>query len=78
MEGIKNISLGDKINLTLIPGEKFKSNLVSIYIQRLLDKEEVTKNALIPAIITSGSEKYPSSREISHELDDLYGSSYGR
>lgn len=72
---VKKISLGQNINLTLIPASKFKSNLVSIYIQRLLDREEVTKNALLPAIITSGCEKYQSSREISHKLDDLYGSS---
>lgn len=77
MEGIKKVSLGEKINLTLIPGEKFKSNLVSIYIQRLLDKDEATKNALIPEIVTSGSRKYPSAREISNELDNLYGSSMG-
>jgi predicted Zn-dependent peptidase len=72
---IKKINLGKNINLTLIPATKFKSNLVSIYIQRLLDKEEVTKNALLPTIITSGCEKYPSLREISNKLDDLYGSS---
>lgn len=71
---IKKINLGNNINLTLIPAKKFKSNLVSIYIQRLLDKNEVTKNALLPSIITSGCEKYPSLREISNKLDDLYGS----
>ena len=75
MEDIKKINLGDNINLTLIPVKKFKSNLVSIYIQRLLDRDETTKNALLPTLITSGSEKYPSAREISNKLDDLYGSS---
>lgn len=75
---IKKINLGKDINLTLIPAEKFKSNLVSIYIQRNLDREEATKNALLPTIITSGCTKYPSLREISNKLDDLYGSSmYG-
>ncbi|MEG1142751.1 MAG: pitrilysin family protein [Clostridia bacterium] len=72
---IKKISLGNNVNLTLIPAKKFKSNLVSIYIQRILDKDEVTKNALLPSIITSGSQNYPSLREISNKLDDLYGSS---
>lgn len=75
MEDIKKINLGNSINLTLIPTTKFKSNLVSIYIQRLLDKEEVTKNALLPSIITSGCEKYPDRKSISNKLDDLYGSS---
>lgn len=77
MENVKKISLGNNINITLIPATKFKSNLVSIYIQRLLDKSEATKNALLPTIITSGCEKYPSLREISNKLDDLYGSSMG-
>ncbi|RDY28553.1 insulinase family protein [Romboutsia weinsteinii] len=75
MEDIKKINLDDNINLTLIPVKKFKSNLVSIYIQRLLDREETTKNALLPTLITSGSKMYPSAREISNKLDDLYGSS---
>lgn len=77
MENIKKINLGNNINLTLIPTSKFKSNLVSIYIQRLLDKGEATKNALIPAVISNGCEKYPSRKEISRELDYLYGSSFG-
>lgn len=73
----KIINLGNNINLTLIKTEKFKSNLISLYVQRLLDEKETTKNALIPSIIASGSEKYPSARAISNKLDDLYGSSMG-
>ncbi|MGL4914100.1 MAG: EF-P 5-aminopentanol modification-associated protein YfmF [Romboutsia sp.] len=72
---VKKINLGKDINLTLIPATKFKSNLVSIYIQRNLNREEATKNALLPTIITSGCKKYQSFREISNKLDDLYGSS---
>lgn len=77
MENIKTINLGKGINLTLIQEDKFKTNLVSIYIQRLLDKNEVTKNALLPAIIKSGSEKYPSAKEMASHQDDLYGVSIG-
>lgn len=75
MRDIKTISLGNKINLTLIPEKKFKTNVVSIYIQRVLDKEESTKNALLPYIVTSGCEKYKTMRQISNELENLYGSS---
>ena len=77
MKNNKTINLGKGINLTLIPEEKFKSNLVSIYIQRILDRDEVTMNALLPSIIKSGSEKYPSAREMSYHQDDLYGVSIG-
>ena len=75
MNAIKTINLGNNINLTLIPQTKFKSNLVSLYIQRLLERDEVTKNSLLPNIITSGCEKYQSTREISKKLDNLYGAS---
>ena len=77
MKNNKTINLGKGINLNLIPEEKFKSNLVSIYIQRILDRDEVTMNALLPSIIKSGSEKYPSAREMSYHQDDLYGVSIG-
>ena len=77
MKNNKTINLGKGINLTLTPEEKFKSNLVSIYIQRILDRDEVTMNALLPSIIKSGSEKYPSAREMSYHQDDLYGVSIG-
>ncbi len=77
MENNKTISIGKGINLTLIPEKKFKTNLVSIYIQRKLKRDEVTMNALLPSIIKSGSEKYQSAREMSMQQDDLYGVSIG-
>ena len=75
MDNIKKINLYDNINLTLIQSKKFKKTLVSIYVQRLLDKNEVTKNALLPNMITNASNKYNSLRSISNKLEDLYGSS---
>ena len=75
MENIKKINLYENINLTLIPSKKFKTNLVSVYIQRILDKNETTKNALIPNIITKASNKYKNLKEIANKLEDLYGAS---
>lgn len=73
MHKVERINLGDKINLTFIGVDKFKTNLISVYMQRPLDKKEVTKNALIPNILKSGSNKFNSQRAISKKLDDLYG-----
>ncbi len=73
MHNVERINLGDKINLTFIGVDKFKTNLISVYMQRPLDKKEVTKNALLPNILKSGSNKFKSQREISKKLDDLYG-----
>ncbi|MCT4508548.1 MAG: insulinase family protein [Tepidibacter sp.] len=73
MKKVEKINLNDKINLTFIGVDKFKTNLISVYIQRPLDKKEVTKNSLIPNVLKSGSSKFKSQREISKKLDDLYG-----
>ncbi|CEQ24349.1 M16 family peptidase [[Clostridium] sordellii] len=75
MESVKKINLCENVNLTLINSKKFKTNLVSVYIQRILDKNEATKNALIPNLITNASSEYKSLREISNKLEDLYGAS---
>lgn len=75
MSNLNRVDLGNNINLTLIKTSKFKTNLVSVYIQRVLDRDEVTKNALLPSVITSGSKNYPTLREISHKMDNFYGAS---
>ncbi|SHH12560.1 EF-P 5-aminopentanol modification-associated protein YfmF [Tepidibacter thalassicus] len=75
MDKVERINLGNGLNLTLINTDKFKTNLVSVYIQRVLDRKEVTKNALIPNVLKNGSRNYKTQREISTKLDDLYGAS---
>lgn len=73
MESIIKKELADGMGLTLIKTEKFKSNLISINIQRMLDKNEAAKNSLLPQVLASGCKKYPSMKELSDRLDDLYG-----
>ncbi len=75
LKPIERIELGDGLNLTLVNTNKFKTNLISVYLQRPLDKEEVTKNALLPDVLKSGSSNFKSQREISKKLDNLYGAS---
>lgn len=75
MESIVKKEIAKGMGLTLIKTEKFKSNLISINIQRTLEKEEAAKNSLLPQVLLSGCEKYPSMRELSDKLDDLYGAS---
>ncbi len=59
--------------MNLINTDKFKTNLVSIYIVRPLLREEATKNALLPLVLRRGSERYRTSLNIQKELDKLYG-----
>lgn len=69
----KRIKLGEGIYLNLIENDKFKSNLLSCYFTRPLNREEVTKNALLPLILRSGSKNYPSNLEVEKRLEELYG-----
>ena len=73
MEAIIKKEIAKGMGLTLIKTEKFKSNLITINIQRMLDKDEAAKNSLLPQVLVSGCEKYPSMKELSDRLDDLYG-----
>ena len=72
---LKNVrkKIDEGVHLNLITTDKFKTNLISIYIIRPLKKDEVTKNALIPLILRQGSQKYKSSLDIQRKLEDLYG-----
>ena len=77
MKNLKKIEIAKNINLTLIPESKFKTNLVSVFIQRNLDRNEVTKNALLPGILKSGCEKYKTLGQLTDKQEDLYGAYIG-
>ena len=70
---VKKIKLGNGINLNLIFTDKFKSNLLSYYIIRPLNREDVTKNALLPLVLKRGNEKLNTTLEIEQFLDEMYG-----
>ncbi|WAW15594.1 EF-P 5-aminopentanol modification-associated protein YfmF [Peptostreptococcus equinus] len=73
MTKINLINLDKGVMLGLIKNKKFKSNLISIYFERNIKKEEATKISLLSNLLSIGSEKYPSMKDISIKLDDLYG-----
>jgi len=70
----KDIKKG--VNLHIINTNKFKTNLLAVFITTPITRENVTKNALIPMILRSGSEKLKSQEEISIELEEMYGASF--
>lgn len=73
MKNLKTIEIGKNVNLTLIPESKFKTNLVSVFISRKLDRDEVTKNALLPAVLKSGCSKYKTRSQLTDREEELYG-----
>lgn len=67
------IELNKSIKLHTIKSDKFKTNLIGIYVQRPLLKEEASKNALLSMILHKATEKYPTFMEINKKLEELYG-----
>lgn len=72
----KIIQIKDGIKLHLLNTELFKTNLVVIFITVPMKKETVTRNALIPAILKSGSKSMPTQEIISKDLENMYGATF--
>ena len=70
----KEIKTG--IKLHTIKTEKFKTNLISVFLSMPITRENVTKNALISAILRRGSINMPTLLEISKTLEEMYGASF--
>lgn len=64
------------IKTHIIENELFKTNIICVLLTAPLNKENVTKNALIPFLIRSGSKKYKSQLEINKILEEMYGASF--
>ena len=69
----KNIKEG--IKLHLINTDKFKTNIIAVMLTTKLDKETVTKNALIPTVLRRGTANLKTQEEINKHLENLYGAS---
>ena len=65
------------MNVVIIQTEKFKTTDLLVNFRNLLTRESVTKRAILPNILRSGSKNFPSKQAISRELERLYGASFG-
>ena len=61
------------IKLHTINTNKFKTNLISVILTTKIEKENVTKNALIPAVLKRGTANLKTQEEINKKLEDMYG-----
>ena len=72
----KKQTIKEGINLHTIQTNKFKTNLLSVFITTPLIKENITKQALIASVLRRGSKGMPTTEEISIELEEMYGASF--
>lgn len=66
----------DGIKLHFNKATKYKTNLITIFMTVPLDRETVTKNALIASILRLGTNNLKTQEEISKKLEDMYGAEF--
>ena len=64
------------IKLHEIQTNKFKTNLIAVFLTMPITRENVTKNALISAVLRRGSKNMPTLAQISKEMEEMYGASF--
>lgn len=72
----KQTELKKGVKLHIINTDKFKTNLIAIFLTTKLTRENVTKNAVISALLRRGSKNMPSQEEISKQMEEMYGASF--
>ena len=61
------------INIFYIKSKKFKTNSINVFYHDSLNAQTAAKNALLPAVLKRGCVDYPTIRDISMRLEQLYG-----
>ena len=69
----KQTEIKKGIKLHTIKTEKFKTNLIAIMLTTKLNRENVTKNALVPAVLRRGTKNLTTQEEINKKLEEMYG-----
>lgn len=72
----KTEEIKNSVKLHCIETEKFKTNLLSVFLTVPLDRNTVTYNAIIPAVLRRGTNNLKSQEKISIELENMYGATF--
>lgn len=72
----KKNTIKNGIKLHTIETPKFKTNLFAIFLTTPLNRANITKNALISAVLRRGTAKLKSQDAIAKELENMYGASF--
>ena len=64
------------IKLHEIQTEKFKTNLIAVFLSMPITREDVTKNSLLSAVLRRGSKNMPTLAQMNQEMEEMYGASF--
>ena len=69
--------IANGIGISILSDKKFKTNSVIIRFLEKLSSETASINAIIPMLLISTNDKYPTRTELTKKVSSLYGSSLG-
>lgn len=72
-EQVEKIISFNGINVYKINQNRFKTNTINIFFHDSLTKENASLNALMPAVLRRGCERFPTFKDIALYLEELYG-----
>ena len=72
----ESVKAMDGYKLHIVKTDKYKTNTIVWKMKAPLNKEAVTLRALLPYVLQSNSEKYPTTGKLRSYLDELYGASF--
>lgn len=72
-----SIQLTEGVNLHIMQTEKYKTIRIVIKFRAPLDRETITKRALLANLIETNSEKYSTQTALRSELSNLFGAGFG-
>lgn len=74
--GEKQILIKEGIKAHFIETDLFKTNLICAILTTKLERDTVTKNALIPFLLRRGTNNLKTQTEINKKLEEMYGATY--
>lgn len=63
----------DGITFHFIPNKKFKTVNIVMKCKGYLNRDTITKRALLPFVLEQGTKQYPTEKLLMKKLDELYG-----
>ena len=73
---LETTDIKEGIRLHKIKTNKYKTNLMSVFLTSKLSKEDITKKALILTVLRRGTNNLKTQEEINKKLEELYGASF--
>lgn len=73
---LETTDIKEGIRLHKIKTNKYKTNLMSVFLTSKLSREDITKKALILTVLRRGTNDLKTQEEISKKLEELYGASF--